>query len=87
MLGIKIDFISPGKPVENCYIESFNGSVCDELLNMSWLEDFDDARRRAQAWRDDCDVDRPHSSLGDEPPSAFASRFRLLEAENAKRDP
>ena len=80
MLDIKIDFIRPGRPVENCYIESFNGSVRDELLNMNWFEDLDDARHRAQAWRRDYNDVRPHSSLGDEPPSAFASQLRLLEA-------
>ncbi len=87
MRDIQIDFIRPGKPVENCHIESFNGSVRDELLNMNWFEDLDDARHRAQAWRHDYNDVRPHSSLGNEPPSAFASQLRLLEAEAAKRDP
>ena len=61
--------------------------VRDELLNTNWFEDLDDARRCVQAWRRDYNDVRPHSSLGDETPSAFASQFRLLEAETAKRDP
>ena len=73
--------------MQNCFIESFNGSVRDEFLNTSWFETLDDARRGAQAWRDEYNLERPHSSLGDEPPAAFASRFRLREAESAKRDP
>ena len=87
MRNVQIDFIQPGKPVQNCHIESFNGSVRDELLNTSWFETLDDARRGVQAWRDEYNVDRPHSSLGDESPSAFASKLRLLEVEASKRNP
>ena len=73
MHDVQIDFIQPGKPVQNCHIESFNGSVRDELLNTSWFESLDDARRSMQAWRADYNGDRPHSSLGDLSPSQFAS--------------
>ena len=43
--GIEIDYIRPGKPVENCFIESFNGKLRDECLNAHWFESLDDARR------------------------------------------
>jgi len=87
MRDVQIDFIRPGKPVDNCHIESFNGSVRDEFLNVNWFETLDDARLGVQAWRDDYNDERPHSSLGDEPPSAFAARLRALELEAEQRDP
>ena len=49
--GIDVDFIRPGKPVDNAHIESFNGRLRDECLNAKWFESLDDARKALQAWR------------------------------------
>jgi len=73
--GIRIDFIRPGKPVENAHIESFNGRVRDECLNTRWFDTLDQARRALQDWRRDYNQVRPHSRLGDLAPEAFAARM------------
>ena len=62
--GITLHFITPGKPAENGYIESFNGKFRDECLNLHWLLDLADARAMIEEWRADYNRDRPHSSLG-----------------------
>ena len=79
--GIQVDFIRPGKPVDNAYIESFNGRLRDECLNSSWFESLDDARRAIQAWRHDYNDVRPHSGLGDLAPTEFAERLVGLSQE------
>jgi putative transposase len=62
--GVTLHFIRPGKPVENAYAESFNGKFRDECLNSNWFLNLDDARRGIEAWRQDYNEVRPHSSLG-----------------------
>lgn len=69
--GVKIHYIQPGKPVQNCYIESFNGTLRDECLNLHWFISLADARRTIEAWRTDYNRVRPHSSLGDLTPEEF----------------
>jgi putative transposase len=64
--------IAPGKPVQNAYIESFNGRVRDECLNESWFVSVADAQRTIEAWRVDYNVTRPHSGLGSLTPHEFA---------------
>ena len=83
--GIDIDFIRPGKPVDNAHIESFNGRLRDECLNSKWFESLDDARQALQAWRRDYNDVRPHSSLGDMPPSAFAERIQGVQPDPCSR--
>ncbi|TYO84575.1 putative transposase [Oceanicella actignis] len=56
--------IDPGKPQQNAFIESFNGSLRDELLNEELFDTLDDARRKLALWRNDYNTVRPHSSLG-----------------------
>lgn len=70
--NIKLDFIRPGKPNENAFIESFNGKFRDECLNENWFLSLEDARRTIEAWRIDYNENRPHSSLGDLTPREFA---------------
>jgi putative transposase len=72
--GVKLDFIRPGKPVENAYIESFNGRLRDECLNVNQFVSLDDARQKFEAWRIDYNQHRPHSSLGNLTPSVLAER-------------
>ena len=56
-------YIDPGKPQQNAFIESFNGSLRDELLNEEIFDSIDDARRKLALWRYDYNTVRPHSSL------------------------
>lgn len=71
--GIKIEYIQPGRPVQNCYIESFNGSLRDECLNLHWFVTLHAARETIERWRVDYNQVRPHSSLGERTPEEFAS--------------
>jgi len=71
--GVKLDFIRPGKPVENASIESFNGRLRDELLNAELFLDVLDARKKLEAWRLDYNGNRPHSALGAMTPTEFAA--------------
>ena len=70
--GVELRFIRPGKPIENCYVESFNGKFRDECLNQHWFVDLGDARRTIEAWRLDYNQVRPHSSLGNLAPQQFS---------------
>ena len=70
--GIVQHFNRPGKPVENAYIESFNGRVRDECLNLHWFQTLPQARLTVAAWHRDYNEVRPHSSLNDQSPNAFA---------------
>jgi len=72
--GVQLHFIAPGKPVQNPYIESFNGRFRDECLNQHWFLTLEDARHIIAAWRDDYNHVRPHSSLGQQTPAAFAAQ-------------
>jgi len=72
--GVKLNFITPGKPVENAYIESFNGRLRDECLNGNWFPTLKDARQIIEAWRIDYNEVRPHSSLGNLTPSEFVRK-------------
>src|SRR5262249_13840298 len=74
--GVRVNFISAGKPVENSYAESFNGRLRDECLNLEWFASIDEARRKLATWRDDYNHVRPHSSLNDRAPAGFARTHR-----------
>jgi putative transposase len=77
--GIKIDFIQPGKPVQNCFVESFNGTFRDDCLNLHWFLSLDDARRTIEGWRKDYNEVRPHSSLGGLTPTEFVAHHQQSE--------
>lgn len=79
--NIKLHFIRPGKPVENAYIESFNGRFRDECLNEHVFRTIDEARIVIEAWRDDYNRHRPHSSLGNLTPEEFARQERVRQTE------
>ena len=68
-------YIAPGKPMENGYIESFNGRMRDELLNESLFLDLNQAREIISAWIADYNTSRPHSSLGYSTPAAYANQL------------
>lgn len=71
--GVHLDFIRPGRPVENGYIESFNGRLRDECLNAEVFFTLADARRKLDLWHHDCNHHRPHSALADRTPAEFAT--------------
>jgi putative transposase len=62
--AVMLDFSRPGKPTDNAFIESFNGSFRDECLNVNWFLSLEDAREKIDAFREDYNHFRPHSALG-----------------------
>ncbi len=69
--NVRLAFIRPGKPVDNCYIESFNGRFRDECLNEHWFITMAHARSTIEAWRVEYNTERTHSSLDDQTPEEF----------------
>jgi putative transposase len=74
--GVSLDFIRPGKPVENAFIESFNGRLRDECLNQHWFLSLADARRTIESWRENYNTARPHSGLALRTPTEYAEQFK-----------
>lgn len=70
-------YIAPGKPMQNGFIESFNGRFRDEFLNEVLFSTLTDARSQIAAWKEDYNQHRPHSALGNIPPEEFAMKMRL----------
>jgi len=70
--GVNLRFIDPGKPMQNAFVESFNGKFRDECLNQHWFLDLADARRIIGGWEEGYNTTRPHSALGDRPPAVYA---------------
>lgn len=93
--GVQLIFIRPGRPVENGFIESFNGRLRDECLNVEWFASLEDARRKLAAWRHHYNHERPHSALRDQTPASVAAlhgkvdvgRFALSILGRALGDP
>ena len=77
--GVRLDFSRPGKPTDNRYAETFNGSLLDEFLNVHWFKTLAEAKQVLQAWRRDDHESRPHSSLNDRVPAEFARNIKGLE--------
>ena len=77
--GVELDFIRPGKPVENHYIESFNGRLRDECLNVHLFFDIDDAQQKLDDWQQDYNLARPHGSLGLMTPNEFAKQANQMK--------
>jgi putative transposase len=75
--GVELDFSRPGKPTDNAFIESFNASVRKELLNTSWFDTLEAAQRAARSWRREYNEFRPHRSLANKTPKAFADSAKL----------
>ena len=72
---IALVHIQPGRPMQNGWIESFNARLRDECLNANWFTTMADARQKIDAWRQEYNQERPHSSLGYLSPQEFANRF------------
>jgi putative transposase len=76
--GITLHLIDPGKPVQNAFIESFNGTCRDDCLNQELFLDVPDAQRKIQRWRQHYNHERPHSAPGNRAPAEFGGRARGL---------
>ncbi len=86
--GVQLEFIRPGRPVKNAFIESFNGRLRDECLNANLFFSIDDAWQELEAWRLDYNTQRPHSSLNDRTPrsSPGAGNRRLRNTRSYTSD-
>ena len=78
--GVQLDFIRPGKPVENAFIESFNGRLRDECLNVHQFASLTEAQALIEVWRMDYNHRRPHSSLGHLTPNEFVAQRQANQA-------
>jgi putative transposase len=81
--GVKLDFIAPGRPVQNAFRESFNGKFRNECLDQNLFHDLADARTKIERWRIEYNTERPHSSLNYETPNQVAQRYADRRPENA----
>ena len=82
--GIAMRYIQPGKPDQNAYIERFNRTVRDEVLNAYVFEDLDQVREITSAWLRTYNEERPHEALGSLPPARF--RAKIEESKNSTSD-
>jgi putative transposase len=83
---IEWHYIAPGKPMQNGFVESFNGRMRDEFLNETLLRNLADARDLIAAWVTDDNTARPHSALGYQTPAGFALYLTTAIARAAARD-
>lgn len=74
--GVHLHFIQPGKPVQNAFIESFNGKFRDECLNEHWFLTLQEAQLMIEAWRREYNEERTHSSIGDVTPQEFINTYQ-----------
>lgn len=75
--GVEWHYIQPGKPMQNGFVESFNGSFRDECLNEQLFSSISEARTRITQWKEDYNRERPHSSLGNLAPYDFTMKTLL----------
>ena len=73
---VVLEFSRPGKPTDNAFIESFNGSLRDECLNVHWFEDLTDADEKMRAWKAEYNESRPHRALNKLTPSEYLALWR-----------
>ena len=71
---VKLAFSRPGKPTDNAFIESLNGSFRDECLNCHWFDSLRDAKLKIDAWRVDYNESRPHQALNNLSPNEFVAQ-------------
>lgn len=79
---VELDFIRPGRPVENHYIESFNSRLRDECLNTQLFYDLNDAQTKLDEWLMDYNTVRPHGALSEMSPAEFAQKIRNKETKH-----
>ena len=78
---VVLEFSRPGRPTDNAYIESFNGSLRDECLNVHWFDDLTDAKTKLQAWQCEYNESRPHRSLGNLTPLQYKAEWETKRSE------
>ena len=81
--GVKLNFIEPGKPTQNAYIESFNGKFRQECLRQHWFESLHEARQIVEAWRQDYNHVRPHSSLKYQTPKEVVKQHQMIKNQSS----
>lgn len=81
--AVTLDFIRPGRPVENCFIESFNGKLRDECLSVQHFATLADAQARIETWRQEYNTDRPHAGLARRTPAEYAALFTPEEGHSS----
>lgn len=79
---VELVFSRPGKPTDNAFIESFNGSLRDECLNVHWFQDLTDANEKLQAWMKDYNESRPHRALNNLSPLEYKAKWATKRPEN-----
>jgi putative transposase len=84
---VALQFIQPGKPIQNAFAESFNGRLRDECLNESWFVSLADAQQLIEAWRLDYNVARPHSGLANRTPEEFTRAFTKTRPPHLPSEP
>ena len=84
---VRIDFSRPGKPTDNAFVETFNGSLRDECLNLHWFESLADAQHKIEAWRREYNESRPHMALANRSPNDFALYCREMMMSTTERSP
>ena len=80
---VQLDFIRPGRPIDNAFIESFNGRLRDECLNAKVFVSIENAKQELEAWRIEYNTRRTHSAIGDITPNEYAQRFSNLAVDSA----
>jgi putative transposase len=83
---VKLQFIEPGKPIQNAFIESFNSRLREECLNEHVFLSLNDARGKIEKWRTEYNLERPHSSLGHLTPGEFAAKNHQMRPGAGRRD-
>lgn len=83
--GVTLDFIRSGHPVENCFIESFNGKFRDEWLGPHHFWTLAEAQQHVEQWRIEYNTERPHQGLGQRTPAEFAALFTPEEGHSSVR--
>ncbi|ENO17191.1 transposase, partial [Marinobacter nanhaiticus D15-8W] len=82
--GIALEFIKPGKPTQNSYVERFNRTYRDEILNMYVFRNLTEVRQRTESWMAEYNDERPHDSLEDLTPWEYLARHQQTENSNQR---
>jgi putative transposase len=89
--GVRIDFSRPGKPTDNAFIETFNGTLRAECLDTHWFDTLAEAKETIEAWRNEYNESRPHRTLGERTPAEFAhevaARRDFMGSQTAENSP